>query len=72
MRLVEMRGVALQRSMAKSDRVQPEGFEARSAQCNAIAQTPREKTKPSYDGLWWRCGELNPGPNAHYRHFLHV
>ena len=22
--------------------------------------------------IWWRCGESDPGPNSHIRHFLHV
>ena len=22
--------------------------------------------------FWWRCGDLDPGPNAYIRHFLHA
>jgi len=38
---------------------------------NEIARTPKLK-KNHLAVVWWKCGELNPGPPVLNRHFLHV
>lgn len=35
-----------------------------------IKKTSRTMFNLSF--FWWRCGESDPGPNSHIRHFLHV
>ena len=78
--LVETRGFANQRLLPKVNRVQPKGF---TRQCRVAIFQNRNKSplrrykKTSRTGfnlssLWWRCGDLNPGPPDRTRHFLHV
>ena len=73
-------GFALQRLLPKVNRVQPKGF---TRQCRVAIFQNRNKSplrrykKTSRTGfnlssLWWRCGDLNPGPPDRPRHFLHV
>ncbi len=73
-------GFALQRLLPKVNRVQPKGF---TRQCRVAILQNRNKSplrrykKTSRTGfnlssLWWRCGDLNPGPPDRPRHFLHV
>lgn len=73
-------GFALQRLLPKVNRVQPKGF---IRQCRVAIFQNRNKSplrrykKTSRTGfnlssLWWRCGDLNPGPPDRPRHFLHV
>ena len=55
-----------------------EGVHVAKQRHDEIVQSPHDRHKKQVERgfnlsfLWWKCGDLNPGPPDRTRHFLHV
>ena len=80
-------GICSKRSLRNSKRanlfakrsVSPKyGVHVAKQRHDEIVQSPHDRHKKQVERgfnlsfLWWKCGDLNPGPPDRTRHFLHV